>query len=394
MSTDTLIYRGIALIPEPWRERLIDLLKKREGIIVKIQFSGWATIIASFLIGAVAYNTGNNLVFLILSSTLALIIVSGLLSRFNLRKLPITLDCPRSSAAGKAPFATVAIDQKMYRWPVFGIGMTFEVIRSASTSRGGSRGKSILKDSIFFAQIAPREKAVKPMNLPPLKRGLYEVKLSSIRSAYPFGFFLKESRYHLGKELLIHPQIAQIDALSLPEIKLAGNQHIHAPGDGVDLISIRDYRPGDPLRRIHWKATAKTGRRLVRELARDQNPRVLLYLDHFASETDTDEDYEKALALTAGICSSLLNHNYAVGLQTPFGQIPAKAGMLHLPGILDHLGSLPHDPDRREGLGDKNIAPTRNVLFLIWQKNVRTPLGSPHLHLLDIPLSEPLTIIK
>lgn len=73
------------------------------------------------------------------------------------------------------------------------------------------------------------------------------------------------------------------DTLSLPERRAAGEGHGdisgRSGGAGLELLGLRDYVPGDPLRLIDWKATARSGRRCVRVFAAEQRLDILLVLD-------------------------------------------------------------------------------------------------------------------
>ena len=91
-------------------------------------------------------------------------------------------------------------------------------------------------------------------------------------------------------------------------------------GDSEEFVSLRDYRPGDPLRRIHWKSRAKTGQPVVREEQSEYFVRQALILDTFQPESESTI-LEEAISIAASFAcdfhtqESLLDLMF-VGLQS------------------------------------------------------------------------------
>jgi uncharacterized protein (DUF58 family) len=69
-------------------------------------------------------------------------------------------------------------------------------------------------------------------------------------------------------------------------------------GDSEEFVSLRDYRPGDPLRRIHWKSWAKVGKPVVKEYQDEFFLRHALILDTF-SDAAYSEALEQAVSVAA-----------------------------------------------------------------------------------------------
>src|SRR5439155_7840266 len=72
-------------------------------------------------------------------------------------------------------------------------------------------------------------------------------------------------------------------------------------GDAEEFIGLRDYRPGDPVRAIHWKSWAKIGAPVVREFQEEYFARHALILDTFAPAGET---FEAAVSLTASFLAA------------------------------------------------------------------------------------------
>jgi uncharacterized protein (DUF58 family) len=98
----------------------------------------------------------------------------------------------------------------------------------------------------------------------------------------------------------------------LPPIHLPGSRRYQAGGvalassvgESEEFVSLRDYRPGDPLRRIHWKSWAKTGKPIVKEYQEEFFVRHALILDTF-QKTGYSEIFEEAVSIAASFAYSI-----------------------------------------------------------------------------------------
>jgi uncharacterized protein (DUF58 family) len=75
-------------------------------------------------------------------------------------------------------------------------------------------------------------------------------------------------------------------------------------GESEEFVSLRDYRPGDPLRRIHWKSWAKTGKPIVKEYQEEFFVRHALILDTF-QKTGYSKVFEEAVSIAASFAYSI-----------------------------------------------------------------------------------------
>jgi uncharacterized protein (DUF58 family) len=82
----------------------------------------------------------------------------------------------------------------------------------------------------------------------------------------------------------------------------AGNQVSRAKGDGVEFADIRPFTPGDRVRRINWRASARRGELVVNEMHPERNTDVILFVDSFS---EAREDAEGTLDLTVRAAAAL-----------------------------------------------------------------------------------------
>jgi uncharacterized protein (DUF58 family) len=121
----------------------------------------------------------------------------------------------------------------------------------------------------------------------------------------------------------------------------AGNQVSRARGEGIEFADLREWQPGDRLRRVNWRATALRGSVWVNEQHLEQNTDVVLFLDTFAEvRVEGRSTNDRAVRAAATLAHGYLQRKDRVGL-VGFGGflswlVPAT-GMRQLYAIVDAL---------------------------------------------------------
>ncbi len=103
------------------------------------------------------------------------------------------------------------------------------------------------------------------MQLPTRLRGWQAVPALTLASDAPFGLFRAWSVLRPAQSLLVWPQ-PEVDTAALPDRGTEIDRRARL-AEGEDFEGLRDYRPGDPPRRVAWKASARSERLLVRDPA-------------------------------------------------------------------------------------------------------------------------------
>ena len=100
-----------------------------------------------------------------------------------------------------------------------------------------------------------------------------------------------------------------------------GSEVAHAKGDGIEYADIREYAPGDRLRSINWRASARRTTLVVNERHPERNTDVVLFVDSFADvRQDGRSTLDDAVRATATLASRYLERRDRVGLVT-FGGV-------------------------------------------------------------------------
>ena len=134
----------------------------------------------------------------------------------------------------------------------------------------------------ILMELGPRRETLIEYTIECPLRGFYTLGPVSIRVQDPFGLFHKEKEIHVYDDFLVFPKTEDLkDAFvksKVPKI-FTGAVNIRQPGEGSNFYNLREYIPGDPMRKINWKAYARSGKMMVNEFERDAVSDIILIVD-------------------------------------------------------------------------------------------------------------------
>lgn len=118
-------------------------------------------------------------------------------------------------------------------------------------------------------------------------------------------------RIQLPQELFFTVEPVPVPMDPVPELDMSGTPaYKPKPGGGFSEVhELREYRPGDPLRDIHWKMSAKAGTPIVREAQEAERSRVLISLDLPLSRSELDRTLDQLIWLSASLLEHGLPHS-------------------------------------------------------------------------------------
>jgi uncharacterized protein (DUF58 family) len=165
-------------------------------------------------------------------------------------------------------------------------------------------------------ELPPGGEAELRRDLTPARRG--RVGFTGVTAARPdpFGLSYALMTLPLGQSVLVLPRRYPLPALQLPGRR--ADQHGRVAlasqvGDSEEFVALREYRPGDPLRRIHWRSWARTGKPIVKEYQEEFFVRHALVLDTFLSAED-GEVFEDAVSVAASFACTVLTQESLLDL--------------------------------------------------------------------------------
>jgi uncharacterized protein (DUF58 family) len=177
------------------------------------------------------------------------------------------------------------------------------------------------------------------------RRGLFTLGPWELQMSDPFGFFEVAQRYPQVTSLLVYPPVVHLPPLDLPKGAAEGQAQARyrAQQWTANAAGVRDYLPGDPLRRIHWPSTARRESLLVKafDLEVSGDLWVLLDLDEEVQAGEGEESTgEYGVILAASLADKALRQGRAVGLVAYGGErafVSAGWGRGHLWNVLRTL---------------------------------------------------------
>lgn len=145
------------------------------------------------------------------------------------------------------------------------------------------------------------------MQMTPLRRGIVRFEGVTLARPDPVGFFRAFRSIAVPQTLLVLPKRYALPAIALPGIlkyQKGGVALASHVGQSDEFVALRDYRRGDPLRHIHWRSWAKTGKPIVKEFEDEFFVRHALVLDTFISDPHS-EAFEEAVSVAASFACTL-----------------------------------------------------------------------------------------
>ena len=308
-----------------WQRLLWELVFPERLNRAEPTVSGSLLVILSFGIGLAAYNSSNNILFITLSLLLSSLLLSGLLSWANLRRVEARILSCGPSRAAEPSLVRVEAANASKTLPAYGVwvdlraepeadpeGHPFLKVHDSATRRALRKRLSSVGSLVFIGRIQlgrglPQGEVLSEgWEWTPPKRGAWELRLTGLGSLFPFGFLRKQRALRVLKRIVVRPAPLRYELLSqdlAPRLGASGRRS--RKGSGNDLISLRRYAAGDPHSLIHWKASARHRRLLVRENAEEAGSPLALWFEADPRLWPEAAQLERGVSLSATLAEDL-----------------------------------------------------------------------------------------
>ena len=305
---------------------------------IKPTRDGWWCLLVAVGLGVAAINTGNNLLYLLVSALLALIVVSGILSEQSMRGLHLTGITPDEVYAGQPAVLGAALANRKGWFTSYSV--TVELLAPEARSlESSSRYIYVRRVEAGVERLATWEET-----LP--QRGRHRLTGVRLTTRFPFGLFVKAGRPALTDDVVVFPAVRPVSAETLRRLGESGDASARRRGRGNDLYNLRAYRSGDDPRFIHWRSSAKADGLLVRELEADTSPNTRLVL--VGRGRRGTEALERGLSEAASLAVALVRAGAGVELAGAGCAVPLGHGRLHLRRMLTALALYDADAPHAE----------------------------------------------
>ncbi|HJV10274.1 MAG TPA: DUF58 domain-containing protein [Burkholderiales bacterium] len=199
--------------------------------------------------------------------------------------------------------------------------------------------------------IGPGASLAVTLSLRPRRRGRMELAGLTLARGEPLGLARGLTRVPLEGRVIALPRRYRLPAIALPgrrRFQQGGVSHAVTVGDSTEFIGLREYRPGDPLHKIDWKSTARSGVPIVKEYQDEFYERHALVLDT-SSARGEDDCFEEAVAVAASFVYAIDTRECLLDLLFVGGEVrtyTAGRGQLHTEHMLEVLAGV--GPSRPE----------------------------------------------
>jgi uncharacterized protein (DUF58 family) len=281
--------------------KLVEVRWRKYRRAERLTRSGFLFFLAIVGIGAVAINSGNNLLYLVFSTLLSALIFSGLLSVANLQHVGVSLDAADDVYAGRPARLIVRIRN----------GGSFPLFFATVVLRVGDDRPML---SVPFVGSRAATELRLTLTLP--VRGRVAGLWAEIASTFPFGIVQMRIQVPVTGELVVYPRVRPVLLRQQDERGEYRLEKARAGGDG-DFFSLREYREGEDARRIDWKVSARRGGPYVVEQEARYQQETLFYLDTARAAWPDAEAFELGVSKIASGVTSVFRSGGAVALALP-----------------------------------------------------------------------------
>lgn len=181
------------------------------------------------------------------------------------------------------------------------------------------------------------------------RRGVYRLKGFRVETSFPFGLVYVRKIVKTPASLLVYPRFRPITHLTIADSRRyqpGGIAFACTLGDAMEYLGNREYRYGDSIRDIDWRATARLNLPIVREYREEYFLRAAVILDTHVPEEASDEErasFERAVSVCAAVSDYMSRQEYIVDLFAAgknLYQLTAGRGLAYVDQILDILACV------------------------------------------------------
>jgi uncharacterized protein (DUF58 family) len=283
-----------------------------------------------------AWNTGANLYYLVTAGALSLLLLALAFSRLNLRRLTVNYEAPQAVHRGE-PFGFMIRAENRKRFL-----HTYSInIAIGSTGAGA-----------FVVSVPPGKAADLRLSHRFDKRGVFLLPEVTFSSSFPFGLCRVRRVVPQEGEIVVYPRVWSLRTRELTPVSANPATRRLSLSQGDEFFALRDYAPGDDIRHIAWRASARVDRLLVKDLEQEHARYIMLIFDTRLPKElpDAEERFEEAVEVAASLAITLLQGRFSVSIVTPSWRLEEGDGHAQALKILDFLARVQYT--EAPGLGD------------------------------------------
>ncbi len=239
-----------------------------------------------------------NLVLLITGLAAGPIVASLLVSRATLRGLRLSRRAPSFVFSRDI----LAIDYQLENIKSFRDALAMTSVDSIVPEITGSKSGGTLTATVFFPRVPGRDRARSTWQTVAPSRGRYRFRSIDLITRSPFGLMERRETVEAPGTLLVYPEVGILTRQWRRVFREAtetrrGRRHDRS-SQQLEYHGLRDYRPGDSPRLIHWRTSARVGVPMVKEFEQQSEQDVAVLLDPWVPKSRPEPEIREALELS------------------------------------------------------------------------------------------------
>tara|TARA_R110002073_G_scaffold104622_3_gene236309 strand:- start:7529 stop:8656 length:1128 start_codon:yes stop_codon:yes gene_type:complete len=287
----------------------------------KLTAPGFLFVFVTLFLALGAINGQNNLLFWLFGFSIASLVVSGIITGSAIINIKLAAHPLLTTELGSTLKASYTLYNPSKLLPNFALEIT-ELDHPQSKATPG----------VVF-HLKTNSAATAHTNLSPQSRGQLSLSTIRVSTRFPFGLFVKSVDYQIHRQMLVLPMPIDSANITTPNQSTAATSEtrsLNRRGSGLDYFALRQYQPGDPLRRIAWKQSARSDSILVTEYPETANAQRTIELAEPSADTP-DEHFERAISIAYTLIKDA-PPNTRIALSIPWDGvvIPSMSGRAHI----------------------------------------------------------------
>jgi uncharacterized protein (DUF58 family) len=300
----------------------------------------YALTTAVLVIGAI--NGQNNLLFWLFGLAVAGLVVSGVLSGWSLMGIRIQREIitPRVHA-GDPLRIRYRIANRNFLFPAF--ALTIEEMADARSWLGKRFAADFLQSIetpvAYVGYVGPRQSVTVEVEVRSHTRGDVSLQAFRVASTFPIGLTRKSITFAQSAACVVWPALCQLaQHVTQHGVEGRSTRRLRPSPSGDEFFALREFQPGDSVRSLAWRASARADKPLVRSMAVRPGRRAWIIVDDRA----TDENLERVMSVAASLALQLRDQGGDIGLAgVSCGSLLAPAaGERHTTRLLDAMATL------------------------------------------------------
>ncbi|MCA9070310.1 MAG: DUF58 domain-containing protein, partial [Planctomycetaceae bacterium] len=248
----------------------------------------------------------SNMLMLVFSLMAGPFVINGAVIVIMLQKLTVDRVVPETAMAGEL----IAVELKLRNGKTVFSSSLMAVTDTLANDR------ERLQTGVLIARVPPKDERSARYQLTLMQRGRYRLGPVYVGSRFPLGIVERGLVFDLPGEILVSPRLGRLTPRWQREHGLA-DELVHRPNTRAGIFEdefhrIREYRPGDNPRLIHWRSSARQNELMVREFHQSRNQSLIVLLDLWLPETphgEAEDRVELAISFAATICHNQMRQS-------------------------------------------------------------------------------------